>query len=1838
MAITVGTLTIPTTGTDPKVANKVTAEDAIEALLQNSVGQINDRFDALEFAALVGYPLYNTVLEALADTVDGDTFSVTSSTTFDMYRNDAGTAVLVASLPLASTITPSFTSRASAQDFAGASSDGATFTINGLHFKVSSGSTAVPGVNDCVPLAPFSIEHFLDNTVPGTTPMAAALVAAEAYVQSLAQDCEVPVSLGGKTCALESQVFFSESVGVVFQNGRILATGLAAAYTSLDTFPVQKWRPEFDGLDRPGPMISVTNSNKVRFKNVTFDCNKVSSGVRWRNNEYGGMTECFVDNIAHLGYGVLTRDVNLEVKFNHVIISQFGFSDSDRGDQDKRTAIAWDMNSPDVFMSQCTGYFCGIPFYKSGFGSFHLTDFHPYNSFLETNVEADKILNAYIENPSNLIVTGGYWDKGKIYLNADELHSANAGGAKTIQFANNWSPFSSADADNDADLEIHTSVASNDLAGLSISNWRFSARATNVQMTTSGSGSYLNDRFLKWTISNVAQSNGQPVSGLGEENTIWSQGAYAKIVTNQGDGSARTWLATRDLHLGASGTSEVEFSAPNSINIHADPEDNSGTDGFVGFSVGDFIAGKALRTGWELNGLTKIANLQITTAGTSSSQLNAALRVVGSLQNRAFSTRDEIVTAIAAGDKAPDGYVVFADGIAWEYQSALAGGGAVISDMPGMKPWFSVTPNHWKRNATPGTTDMASAVQSAFNYVFGTLGTDGAIGREPFRVVDFKAESYYFGSTVKWTGTEDYFWARGNGARLTTDLDIALIQVGADVLFSGGDTAGEVNNYSGVISGFVFNHTDGTSVASVAIRAGLNSGMIVKENVFVDFWVAIDGHRYIGRTISDNYFMLSNLRTVQAEAFIRLQGVYNSTNGYTPGGGIHCHGNEFWGRADDPSKIRAHILIHAVDGFYHASNHYIAYEEAAIKIEPQGSTGNSRNNVIIDVISGGENYFDNPPSGARSVWLGGTVAYAGTSGQANGQYKNISFSSGDYFRGAGVARNGIFIAVTDGGGFVTARGGLHGISVNDCRFEEWSNVPIEVQGGPDSKIECVDLSITGSKFRNNNHGSLVNAGILAVVNSCIIMGNSFGEEANAPERCVSVGLDSADDGYSAIVLGNNFSNSLYTVEPYFVTTNADTVVTLGPNLTRDGTLNENNEIYASRADAEASKIPTSRVVIEVRKPDGGTLRYKRNPGGAASHLIAMTTVGGATWSPDHVNTPNHWAEHTTPGTTDMGPAINAAILYANAIGGGTVFCPPSTYRHLVPLAALNNVTVSCRGCTFIKEGGTQLPEKASWLFGTYRPDTYDDLDWKAANSVTVGQVSITTTTPADAGALAAGDIVFIRNSANYLKASQTKYTWLQINKVVSVNVTTGVVTLESAIDSTQTGVLVAKASATSVRVLNDDLTDSPYFAYTIENFQLLGGIWRNGGRLIDGGGAYKCVFAPDEVIAKTGVANGNFFASCRFSVMHEKVWNKSVELAMNSHDNFVKINLITYDRQAGSEDRPLLSTTESARNNKIEIAKVNAGSGYDWPLSYLVDVETTSENIFEIGEVIAPAFQGSFVGFYSTAETPSQPNTLRNTVTIGRGVAGAARCYVSFDATGGSGTNDGNRLVGSRFEGAVTNAVELIGSTSVNISGSSFALGKIAVTGTPSGVISNSYFAAEPVVSAQTAPGIAFSNIETAFSRRGHSVDHTIANQVITLAASPFTLTKTVPANTLGTNQSLGQILVSLRGSASGTAGEKKVSVTIIGDSTVKIAEIVFAAGDVGGFEMEIAMNSSGNTTILYNGRRSYITNSTIVSGSVTKTSLSSGTFDIKLDASVADDADNIIIRQGSIKYRDILQ
>ena len=82
------------------------------ATIENLESEVNDALSELDSSLradlqtpiALGYPNYDSTALGLADTTDGETFSVTGATTFDLYRNDAGAATLIASLPLSGAV------------------------------------------------------------------------------------------------------------------------------------------------------------------------------------------------------------------------------------------------------------------------------------------------------------------------------------------------------------------------------------------------------------------------------------------------------------------------------------------------------------------------------------------------------------------------------------------------------------------------------------------------------------------------------------------------------------------------------------------------------------------------------------------------------------------------------------------------------------------------------------------------------------------------------------------------------------------------------------------------------------------------------------------------------------------------------------------------------------------------------------------------------------------------------------------------------------------------------------------------------------------------------------------------------------------------------------------------------------------------------------------------------------------------------------------------------------------------------------------------------------------------------------------------------------------------------------------------------------------------------------------------------------------------------------------------------------------------------------------------------------------------------------------------------
>lgn len=90
-------------------------------------------------------------------------------------------------------------------------------------------------------------------------------------------------------------------------------------------------------------------------------------------------------------------------------------------------------------------------------------------------------------------------------------------------------------------------------------------------------------------------------------------------------------------------------------------------------------------------------------------------------------------------------------------------------------------------------------------------------------------------------------------------------------------------------------------------------------------------------------------------------------------------------------------------------------------------------------------------------------------------------------------------------------------------------------------------------------------------------------------------------------------------------------------------LSVSHATYSSRAIFEASEVLAPVVRVSVLTPGGDAIHYKRDAAGTA----ATTNGGTVNWSPEGVATPNHWAENTTPATTDMTTAIQAAVNHGD---------------------------------------------------------------------------------------------------------------------------------------------------------------------------------------------------------------------------------------------------------------------------------------------------------------------------------------------------------------------------------------------------------------------------------------------------------------------------------------------------------------------------------------------------------------------------------------------------------------
>lgn len=527
-------------------------------------------------------------------------------------------------------------------------------------------------------------------------------------------------------------------------------------------------------------------------------------------------------------------------------------------------------------------------------------------------------------------------------------------------------------------------------------------------------------------------------------------------------------------------------------------------------------------------------------------------------QGRQYATRAAFLADTGYAPAA--GVVVTASGVSYVRTT----GATAIADLLGWLPFGYFTPDHFAENVTPGTTNMSAAVQAAGDALGAIIGTDSSADLLPGLELHFRPTKYYMASGVSWDAGHDRLTLRGNGAWVTTDLNGPLISIGDAGWFDGLGTGGGVH-YNAHITGFVFRNTNTAAAASVAIRLGRTDNWTIENNEFWNFWVSVDlfaaSTGYLNRNVGK-----IRSRSVDALAFFRCQSVPTPGPASRSGGGFHIFQNEIDGDAADRDRLTHGFLIQSVDGLYYGSNHMKNYLNG-FTTQPQGNT---TNNVITDIYSYGGNYFDEPAEGGRSVQHVGTVRYLGDGGQSNGQYQNINWSDGDFFRGAGDADFGIVVTVTDGGGWVAARGGITGLSISGCNFGTQVSAAISISGPQTSAtlVPVIRPKITNCNFYDGRVGGIVDNGtsyIRIEGDGCEITGNTFSAEVVAPKRSVSintVGFTDAD----IVFAHNSLANVNVTEVPYLITKDADAIWIIGPNNTPDGRVDDNGQNLITIAD------------------------------------------------------------------------------------------------------------------------------------------------------------------------------------------------------------------------------------------------------------------------------------------------------------------------------------------------------------------------------------------------------------------------------------------------------------------------------------------------------------------------------------------------------------------------------------------------------------------------------------------------------------------------------------------------
>ena len=410
-----------------------------------------------------------------------------------------------------------------------------------------------------------------------------------------------------------------------------------------------------------------------------------------------------------------------------------------------------------------------------------------------------------------------------------------------------------------------------------------------------------------------------------------------------------------------------------------------------------------------------------------------------------------------------------------------------------------------------GVTDDTAAIQAAVDYL---------AAKYPSHMSDsgaslyFPPGEYYVTSTINVPSTFDgagFYGEPGKGSLITTDRDIVVFMVGED-LSGGGDASTSNTIYHCTFSNLFFYNKQSADNA-VAIQLNRASLGGISDCAFYGWWKHVVGYRANQWEITNTQFRVTAPRA-NAQSMLELNGVYDSSNSYTPGGGLHITDCEFWGGGFN--NIQNVIKVNSVDGLYITQCHTTGGLQSSLSITPPGT---SDNHTITDVrvIN---TYFDNAITQGQHVLIGGSVT-SNTS-----LYQDIFFSTCKFRGTQGGTSDCVKIAVdnTNAGTFSDS---FKEVSFDQCEFIQAGNRGLSILGSTDNCLEVENLIVSNCFFGDNNHNNvaaLIGGDAYIEARGASIIGCNFDTSRNTLKNSVQLSLsDTTTYNHSLVLTSNNFA-------------------------------------------------------------------------------------------------------------------------------------------------------------------------------------------------------------------------------------------------------------------------------------------------------------------------------------------------------------------------------------------------------------------------------------------------------------------------------------------------------------------------------------------------------------------------------------------------------------------------------------------------------------------------------------------------------------------------------------------